>query len=202
MSTLSTRDWRILRVFGLFILPAFALAYGARPLMTEWREARERRSEQEELLSSERAAVARATLLDEPLVAARSALALEERTVTRASTHQTAYSAIAEHVRTLARRDQVMVQQLAELPADSLQDGLRIVRINLRGESDLAGIARFLRAVAVDPRRIRVSRLFVERGPQGPFGGGVAASDGRNVLVVNAVIEALARIDRSSGTAP
>lgn len=197
MTSLSDRDRRILRLFGFVILPIFVLAYGARPVMSVWTDARDRRAQQDVLLDRERAAVDGAAQLAVPLEAARTALLLEERGLTRASTHQTAYSAIADHVRSLARRDHVLVQQLAELPADSLDGGLRLLRVNVRGESDLAGIGRFLRTIAADPRRIRVSRLLVERGPQNQSGGGTSASDGRNVLVMNVVIEALARIEQS-----
>jgi hypothetical protein len=197
MSSLGPRDRRMLRALAFVILPAFAVAYGARPLVRTWSAEREGLLQQMELLQRERAAVAEAGMFDSAIVHRRTMLAREERAVIRASSQPTAFSELADHLRSAARREQVLVHQVSELPVDSVGADLRLLRLGVRGESDLAGITRFIRSIEADPRRIRVTRLFIERQGANNMGGGPATTDGRNVLTLHATIEALALVTAS-----
>lgn len=192
MSSLSPRDRRVLRMLAFVILPAFAAAYGARPLVRAWNAERESHVQQTALWQRERTAVAEAGMFDSVIAQRRTMLAREERTVIRASSQPTAFSELADHLRVVARREQVLVHQVLELPVDSLGAELRLLRLGVRGESDLAGITRFIRSIEADPRRVRVTRLFIDRQGTGNLGGGPAATDGRNVLTLHATVEALA----------
>lgn len=202
--TVTDRDRRTLRVLVYLILPAFAVAYAVRPMAEAWGEAREDLARQADLLERERAVIAAAGAgaLDAAITSAGATLAREERAVIRASSRPTAFSDLADHLRGAARREQVLVQQVSELSVDSLGGDWQVLRLGVRGESDLAGITRFIRAIEDDPRRIRLTRLFIERQRDGGFAGSDVATDGRNVLTVHATVEALARVTSPRGTAP
>jgi hypothetical protein len=163
VSSLTPRDRRVLRLLAFVILPVFAVAYGARPLWRAWSAEREDLLQQSALLQRERAAVGEAGTLDSALTHRRALLAVEQRSVIRANSQPTAYSELADHLRGVARREQVLVHQVSELPTDSVGSDLRLLRLAVRGESDLAGITRFIRSMESDPRRIRITRLFIER---------------------------------------
>ena len=198
---LSAKDRRALRLLLLVILPAFAFAFGARGFVRALGGRGEQTGQQLDLLAREQAAVA-----DAPTLASRT------RDVTRRLNERSAslligaprvalVSELTDRVRSIARQQEVLVTQLSELPSDSLGDGWSTLRVSVRGESDLAGIARLLRAIERDRAQLRVARLLIER-PEGSFaGGGPAATDGRLVLNVNVVIEALAHAaaDGSAG---
>jgi hypothetical protein len=116
----------------------------------------------------------------------------------RSGARATAFSQLTERLRATARRSEVAILQVTEVGADSLGDGLQLLRLSIRSESDIGGLARFLRAVESDPLRIRTSRMFIERGAQGVPGADDGSTDGRNVLFMTATVEALAFIDDAS----
>lgn len=194
MSPLAPRDRQVLRLLAFVLLPLFAVAYGVRPLVGDWSARRERLALQADLLAREREALTTAGHLDEWMTAALGATAEEERRVIRASALPVAASAFGDRLRELSRRDHVTVLQLSEAGSDSVDTDLRVLRVALRGESDLAGITRLLASIDADASRMRVTRLFIERQAPVAFGDRGGATDGRNVLVVHATVEALARI--------
>ena len=196
MSGISGRDRRVLAIFAFVLAPLFAAAYGARPLVRAYGERTSALAQQRELLARERAAVSASPTLAAPIAAARAAIASESRGIIQSVARSTAYSALTDHLRSSARRQDVLVLQATEVQGDSVEGGHSIVRVALRAESDLAGITRYLRSLESDPLRLRVSRVFIERVAQGQFlfGGSSTASDGRTVLILNATVESLARV--------
>ncbi len=194
MSAMTGRERRVLAIFAFALAPLFAASYGARPLLRVYRERTGALAQQRELLARERAAVSAAPALSVPIVAARSAVARESRGIIQSAALSTAFSALTDHLRSSARRQNVLVLQTTSMPADSLEGAYSVLRVAVRAESDLAGITRFLRSLESDPLRLRVSRVFIERAAQGQLAGSVVATDGRTVLILNATIESLALV--------
>jgi hypothetical protein len=192
MPGLTTRDRRVL-LLALFVGgPFFAIAYGARPAWRAYGDRVAALEQQRDLLARERGLVAGAASLDTPTTVTREALRRDLRTVIRSGARATAFSLLTERVRAAARQHDVLVLQASEAGAEELGDGLSLLRVSVRAESDLAGIARLLRAIESDPLQIRTSRVFIERSPQGALGPDGGSTDGRNVLLLNVTIEALA----------
>lgn len=194
MSAMTGRERAVLTIFALVLAPLFAALYGARPLLRVYGERTGALAQQRELLARERAAVSAAPALSVPIVAARSAVARASRGIIQSAALSTAFSALTDHLRSSARRQDVLVLQMTEMPGDSIVGGHSVLRVALRAESDLAGITRYLRSLESDALRLRVSRVFIERAGQDQFGGSAAATDGRTVLILNATIESLARV--------
>jgi hypothetical protein len=197
MRTLTSRERRIVRAF-IVLLPIFAIAYGARAVVGAHRARSEALAQQRSLLERERAVVADSAALSGPIAEARAAAARAARGVLRGTSRPTTHSALIEHLRTIARRNEVLVVQTSELASDSVADGLTLLRIAVRGESDVAGVSRLLRAIEADPLQLRVSRLSIERVAQDGAAAGIP-SDGRQVVIVHATVEALARLDAPRG---
>jgi hypothetical protein len=198
MAALTHRDRRVLRLALTVALPFFAAAYGGRPAWRAYAERRDAIEQQRELLARERGVAQSGPSLDSALAASGATVRGELRTVVRSGARATAFSQLTERLRATARRSEVAILQVTEVGADSLGDGLQLLRLSIRSESDIGGLARFLRAVESDPLRIRTSRMFIERGAQGVPGADDGSTDGRNVLFMTATVEALAFIDDAS----
>jgi len=197
---LTAKDRRALRVLTLVVLPLFGIAYGVRPVARAIVERSEQRAQQHDLLVRERTAVAEATHVDSALFFARLALAGESEGLLKGPARAAIMSDLTDRVRSLARQQDVLVLQLTELPADSIGDCWSMLRIAMRAESDLAGVARMLRGLERDVAHLRVSRILIERPDAGFGGGGPAASDGRQVLTMNFTIETLVLDDVRVGS--
>jgi hypothetical protein len=189
MASLSPRDRRAI-VIGTFVLaPAFGLAYGVRPFARALTERHLAASLQRDLLARERAVVAAAPGTPAATAAMRAQLEAELPRAIRAAAVATASVRLADYLRAAARAHEVLVVQTTELPADSLVGGVEVIRLNLKAESDLAGILRFLRALETGVPRVRVTNVSVERA--GPVTAGAAdAADVREVLSLTAIVEA------------
>lgn len=188
MAPLAARDRRAIVLGAFVLLPAFGLAYGARPFVRALGERRDAAGQQGDLLARERALVNRAPEIPAATAASRSALERELPRSIRSADAATASVRLADYVRGAARAHEVLVVQSTELPADSLVGGIEVLRLSVKVESDLAGILRFLRALETGAPRVRVTALSVERA--GPSASGAAATDGREVLSLAAILEA------------
>jgi hypothetical protein len=69
---------------------------------------------------------------------------------------------LISHVGELARRSNVSLQSASTRPA-SLVNGVRALRIEVRGESDISGLTTFLEALESGEKLLRVDRLDVSR---------------------------------------
>lgn len=194
MRAMTSRERRVLKLFIFVLAPLFAAAYGARPLIQAYRERSSLLDEQRELLARERQIVEDATWLAARIDSSRQAFGHESRGLIDGSERATAHAALANHLRAVARRNEVLVNRVTEMPADSIGDGLTLLRVALNAESDLAGVTRFLESVRTDSLQLRISRIFIESSSRNQIGGSAVASDGRYVLSVNATVEALARL--------
>jgi hypothetical protein len=189
MRPLAARDRRALAAL-LLMLPLFGLAYAMPRLRTAWtsrweaaqialdRLARERglRDSQAMLTASVRSATMRFDSL---------AGALPD-----AATTESAQSDLVRRIRSAAVEHNVAVVDVSAEATDTLTSGVRLLRAQLRGESDLAGTTGLLRALSRLRTPTRVSRILLERATPEPIGG-VGNSDGRNVLRIALTVESL-----------
>jgi hypothetical protein len=193
----TSRERAVLRLFFAVGVPLFAAAYGARPLLRA-------RAERLDQLAQSRDFLARAQVAlrdDARTQRDLDSLRLRERQAMRAvvttAGQATAISHVTEQLRTLARRHDVLVLSTNELASDSTLAGLSLMRIGVRVESDLRGVARLLNAIENDGAALRVSRIFFERRSAEI---GTAAGDSlANVLTAHLTVESLARVSAPTG---
>jgi hypothetical protein len=180
---------RLLLVAGL---PIFAIAYAAKPVLRARLERVEQLAQSRDLLARADQALRDDATLRGELGELRNRERQLMRAVVSAAGEATAVSHISEQVRSLARRHEVLVLSTTEIGTDSTVAGLSLIRLGVRVESDMRGIARLLGAIASDPAALRVSRVFIERRA-GDLGAPPGDSTAR-ALSAHLTIEALARV--------
>lgn len=192
-SSFSSRDRRAIILGGATLVAALGWSGGVWPFVRALAVRRDAVERERELLARERGLIAQQGTLAAALRAASTARAAEETRAIHADNEATAGVILADYVRGLARAHEVAVDQATELPPDSLASGVRLLRLQVRGESDFAGVLRFLRALETGAVHARVAQLDVGRRT------GRADAESREVLSVTAMIEApLARADVQS----
>lgn len=194
MKVLTARERQLVRMVVVVVLPVFALAYGLRPAVRAYLAQRERVEIEADLLRREVALVADSARLGQSLRLARETLNGELSSTLAGPARATLTSALTDRIRTLARREQVLVQQLVEMPTDSSSDQWLRVRVALRAESDLAGVSRFLLAIQRDTMRLRIEQVRVEHSFARAPDGRLPLGDGRHVLTFGATVEAIGRV--------
>jgi hypothetical protein len=190
MTPLSPRDRRAIVIGALVLAPAVGLAYGVRPFVRALVERRLLASQLRDRLDRERALVGQTAGMPAAAAAGRAALEAELPRAIRAAAVATASVRLADYVRAAARAHDVLIVQTSELSADSLADGIEVLRLNVKAESDLAGILRFLRALETGETRVRIKSMSVDRVDASGAGAAAAAPDAREMLSLSAIVEA------------
>lgn len=191
MPALDPRDRRALRTGALVVGVALAWTFVARPSMA-------RRADLADLLDAERARLARELAVgrDAPTSAPRSPdndsleRALDARLFTGAD-GVIATAQLVDYLGDAARRHEVWMQVASTRPATEGSAGLRTLEVELRAESDIEGLLRFLDAIEQGPRHVRVVSLDV-RAPGAP------AEDGTTPLSIVATVQGHARTARAA----
>lgn len=187
MPALDPRDRHALRTGALVVGVALAWTFVARPSMT-------RRAELADLLDAERArfarelSVGRDTATFAPRFPSNDSLGNDslERTLNArlftGADDVIATAQLVDYLGEAARRYEVWMQVANTRPATEGSAGLRTLEVELRAESDIEGLLRFLNAIEQGPRHVRVVSLDV-RAPGAP------AEDGTTPLSIVATVQ-------------
>lgn len=167
----SVREQRLLR-FGALALGLWLLVtFGVRPFISDLHDLRERVSRERSLLTRETELLAAASGF------ARRYAAIERVTLGQAprlfagSDALAASGALASYVSGRAAAHRVMVQQTEVQAASAVVAGVLALRVDLRGVSDLEGLAGFLFALEEGPKLVGVEQLVLSRVVAGPGQG-------------------------------
>ena len=79
-----------------------------------------------------------------------------------------ASSELGAYVGEVANRYHVWVQDAATRPATSVTPGVRMLHVEIRGESDFQGVLNFLQALEHGDKFTRIERLDISRVLSGP----------------------------------
>ena len=161
-ASMSSRDRRAL-FWGLAILlPALAYIWGVKPLVASLGETRRQVVEQRLLLSNEEAAVAAARRNPDLQRLADSAMHAMSPRLFEGRDDVMATAELVSHLGEVARRSNLLLQS-ATTRATTLNDGVRSLRVEIRGESDLTGLLAFLQSLEAGEKLIRVERLDISK---------------------------------------
>lgn len=168
MAALSAKDRRAILV-GIGVLLPFAIVlWGVRPYRNAMAEARDRLATERDALARERGAVLTAQRNPALQRMTDSVLHAMQPRLFEGTDDVIASSELAAYVGDLARSHHVWVQDAATRAATSTTPGVRTLHIEIRGESDLAGMLSFLDSLERGDKLVRVERLDVSRGLNGP----------------------------------
>jgi hypothetical protein len=163
---MTSRDRRAL-FWGLAILgPALGFIWGVKPLLASFSRTRDQIFEQRQLLAQEKAAVAAAHRNPDLKRVADSAMAAMGPRLFEGKDDVMASAELVSHINTVAQRSDLLLQSAATRPAE-LVNGIRSLRVEIRGESDLRGILNFLQTLEDGEKLLRVDRLDVSRSAAG-----------------------------------
>jgi hypothetical protein len=188
MTALGARDRRAITLGATVLVSAFALVYGVRPALAAFGARRDAAAQAQELLDRERALIAEAPTFPAQIAARRAALAQRAARAVRSDQPETAALTLATRIRTVARGAEVRILESSEAPVDSLAGGLALARVTVRGESDVRGLLRFIRALEGEQAGARFAALTVS--PSSSRIAGASADAEAHLLMLTATVEA------------
>lgn len=202
LSRLGERDRRALLLGAAVLLPVVAWTGAVRPYLSALGDTRDRLAAERGMLAREEGLLALAVQLPADLVAAeRTAAAATERLL-RASNRPLAEAALTAALENVASSSRVLLQQVRGVEAPGGSDppaGVLPVQVAVQGESDVAGLTRFLHRIEASPLLMRVRALDVrpragaDRNRDGP------APEDMGVVAFSLVVEAYAPAELEQG---
>lgn len=161
-SSMNTRDRRAL-MLGLAILgPALGFIWGVKPLLASFSRTRDQIFEQRQLLAQEKAAVGAAQRNPGLKRVADSAMQAMQPRLFEGKDDVMASAELVSHINEVAQRSDLLLQSAATRPAE-IVNGIRSLRVEVRGESDLRGILTFLQSLESGEKLLRVDRIDISR---------------------------------------
>jgi hypothetical protein len=163
---MSSRDRRAILLGAIVLLPPLAYIWGVRPFRNALTDAREQLRTERETLARERAAVAMARRNPQLQHVADSAMRQMSPRLFAGRDDVMASAELASYIGDVARQTRVFLQDASTRPAGPSTAGVRTLRVELRGESDLQGILLFLQALERGGKLVRVDRLDISQSPR------------------------------------
>jgi hypothetical protein len=195
MSAMNSRDRRAL-ILGLAILgPALGYIWGVKPLFASLNRTRDQIFEQRQLLAQEMAAVAAAKRNPDLQRLADSAMHAMAPRLFEGRDDVMASAELVSHINNVAQSGNVLLQSAATRPTDVV-NGIRALRVEIRGESDLRGILTFLHSIESGEKLLRVDRLDLSRSMA------AVEVDGIEPLAIAATIVGFAIPDSAAAPLP
>ena len=162
---LNPRDRRALLLGLAVIVPASSYVLGVRPYRRALADIHERAAAEQELLERELALLASADSLPEAIRRAEEAAARAEDRTLRSPSTVMAEGELTDLLERSAARSRVLLEEIrgGEMArGEEPPPGLGIIRLHLRGESDLQGVLTFLAEIETNQLLLRVRGLALE----------------------------------------
>jgi len=162
---LAPRDRRALLLGLVVAIPAVAWVFGVRPYSRTLEDVQDRVAAERELLARELALVESGPELPDRVRAAEESAARAGSRMLGASSQLLAEAELTGFLEQAASQERVLLEEIlsGELGrGEEPPPGLTVVRLHLRGESDLEGILRFLDRIERSQILIRVRGLALE----------------------------------------
>jgi type II secretory pathway component PulM len=162
LGTMNSRDRRALTL-GLMVLgPALMYIWGVKPLLASFNRTRDQIFEQRQILAQEKAAVAAARQNPDLQRTADAAMKAMAPRLFEGRDDVMASAELVSHINDVAQQSSVLLQSAATRPTEVV-NGIRALRVEIRGESDLRGVLTFLQSVETGSKLLRVDRLDISR---------------------------------------
>lgn len=162
-STMSARDRRAVMLGAIALLPGLLYVWAWRPYRAALDDTREQLATERATLARERAAIATAREHPELQHVADSAMRAMRPRLFEGKDDVMASAELASYLGEVAAESRVWLQDASTRPAVAATEGVRTLRVDIRGESDLRGTLRFLQALEHGDKLIRVERLDISR---------------------------------------
>jgi hypothetical protein len=170
---MSPRDRRAILVGLAIVVPVLIYVVGVRPYRAALAEVREQVFQERELLARELALLERAHELPEAARRAEGSAREVESRLLRARSLVLAEGELTDFLEAAAYHSRVLLEEIrgGELGrGEEPPQGLSVVRLHLRGESDLEGVLTFLDQLEKSQLLLRIRGLAVEPEVDRPDG--------------------------------
>jgi hypothetical protein len=183
---MSPKDRRAIVLGAVIVLPALIFIWGVRPYRAAMAETRDELETARLALSREKAAVAAKPTAPGGQQFADSALVMVAPRLFEGRDDAIASAQLAAYLGTVARRSRVLMEDANTRPSTMSSEGIRTLRVEVRAESDIQGVATFLHNLETGSKLVRVDRLEISRVP------GLEDKNGFETLSVAATIAGFA----------
>jgi hypothetical protein len=185
-STMAAKDRRAIILGAVVVLPALIFIYGVRPYQAAMAATRDELETARLALSREKAVVAARPTAPGGQQSADSALMMVKPRLFEGRDDAIASAQLAAYLGSVARRSRVLMQDANTRPSASSSEGIRTLRVEVRAESDIQGVATFLHNLESGQKLVRVDRLEISRVP------GLEERNGYETLSIAATIAGFA----------
>jgi hypothetical protein len=183
---MSPKDRRAIILGAVIVLPALIFIWGVRPYRNALTNTRDELETARLALSREKAAVAAGPETPGGQQSADSALRMVGRRLFEGRDDAFASAQLAAYLGAIARRSRVLMEDASTRPSTTSPEGIRTLRVEVRAESDVQGVATFLHNLESGSKLVRVDRLEVSRVP------GLEERNGFETLSIAATIAGFA----------
>jgi hypothetical protein len=165
---MSSRDRRAVLAGSLVLLPGLLYIWGVRPYQNALSDARDQLVTERATLAREKAAILTARRNPQLQHIADSAMRVMRPRLFEGKDDVMASAELASYLGDVAQRTRVWLQDASTRPATpaAQNGGVRTLKVEIRGESDLQGTLMFLQALERGDKLIRIDRLDISRVPR------------------------------------
>lgn len=192
--TVSDKERRTIVIAAAVVLPALLYVWGVKPYVATLTNTRDQLSVERDALARERSAVAAAHRDPQLRRVADSAMAAVTPRLFTGRDDVMASAELAAYLGDVARRSHLWLQDASTRPAVTTPGGLRTLKVEMRGESDLEGVLNFLQSLERGDKLLRVDRLDISRLPR------ASEQDEVETLSVSATISGFAIGDEGAAS--
>jgi hypothetical protein len=204
LNGVSPRDRRAVLLGAAVVLPGLAFMFGVKPYRAAMEDARDRLAAEEELLEREMELLGSREVLPGEVERLEAEARSFEAGLVRAASGVLAEAELTDFLESAAVRNRVLLEEIrgGELGrGEEPPPGLSVVRLHLRGESDMEGILSFLDEIERSDLFLRVRGLALE-----PQTARVASNDEENaapvpvptgVVEIQLIVDGFARVSEN-----
>jgi hypothetical protein len=165
---MADRDRRAI-ILGLAVLaPALLFVFVVKPYRAKLAEMKEQVSAERSLLERELALIAQGPTLPRELKAAEARVAVAEARLVKASNQPLAEAELTEALEEMSSESRVLLQEVRNVPLQRGEEppaGMGAIRLGIRGESDLEGVATLLHKIENSRLVMRLREVSLEAKP-------------------------------------
>lgn len=195
-STMTAKDRRAIVLGAVIVLPALLFIWGVRPYRASLATTREELDIARLALSREKAAVMTTVANPDAQRSADSALMMVTTRLFEGRDDAIASAQLAAYLGGVARRSRVLMEDANTRPSSTSPEGVRTLRVEVRGESDIQGITTFIHNLEAGNKLVRIDRLEISRVP------GLEDKNGFETLSIAATVSGFAFIPAAVESKP
>ncbi|HEY6219028.1 MAG TPA: type II secretion system protein GspM [Gemmatimonadaceae bacterium] len=164
-STMSPKDKRAVVIGSSIVLLSLGYVWGVVPYRAALAQTKDQLETAREALAREKATMIARHANPDAQRDADSALIAVSARLFIGRDDAIASSQLAAYLGDVARRSRVLLQDAGTRPSSTSPEGIRTLRVEIRAESDVQGITKFLQSLEGGTKLVRVDRMEISRAP-------------------------------------